>query len=933
MTHHDTPDPAGSGISSPGLPRLACLPPHADVLDWAACRLVEHYRTALPDLSHLTLIVPAAAQIARLRRLLLARAGGALLGPCITTLAGYSRMHAERAPLPTLDCKLLLADVLRQHPDLFVGHDRWALADALYALFEELSATTPELATDADRFVARIARGYGSSRLSQISAEAQTAHLLWSAYLQDTQGRNPGVAHLRALAQSFAQATPQSAIYLIGHDYFSRAESRILNHALEQGALHLWLQGPLTGRGREALTPVLHALGTPVIPDDLSAPDARAQRLLRAFDDSGPTLRERAIPGGQADSGLRLAAATSPEHEARLVDLAVRRALLTGQRDITIVTQDRRLARRLRALLERAQIPLRDESGWALSTSAAAASLGHWLDCCEQDFPFRALLDLLKSTFFDGVTSAEIGALETSIYASGTVSGLDRLIALDGAPRPQLAALRRAARLLPASNAPAQPGQDWAASLIRSLQALPLWTQWQTDAAGMVLATALQDLQAALQRQGSRLRWQEFRELLERTLEQATFILPSSGSPVRLLTLEQAQGLRCEFLILAGASAAQFPGKPSAEAVFNHGVRAELGLSNWRERLHLQLARLRALLHAAPQILISYAPEKEGEPAQPCPWIEALLALGVLTPDTELPRLANEPGVEIAAVPHEMPQPQTLPTPLLPAALLPSRLSAGRHQSLIDCPYQFFARSGLCLEQPREPDEPVSRRDFGERVHTIMQGFESQVPGLPAPFGVSVTPQNRAEAQHKLTELAQAVFADDLRSRALARVWLAEFLDFIPDIADWMAARSGEWPQVEPELSLKRALTPELTLHGRADRVESRADGTHCVVDFKSGQAPKADDVINGESVQATHYALLAENCTQVEYFVIHRDRKKPIIVEGDDLQAARAGVRQRLLDIFAARTTGIPMPANGNQKTCDYCDYAGLCRRGAWHE
>ncbi|MGH8455447.1 MAG: PD-(D/E)XK nuclease family protein, partial [Stenotrophobium sp.] len=758
------------------LPRLALLPPHADALAWAAQAIVEAQRAALPDLSHLTLILPSPTQIPRLRSLLLQHAGGAMLGPNITTLSGFAGTRGAAPALPGLDCKLILANALRQYPGLFPGQDHWALADALFGLFEELSAATPELAEDEARFLARVERGYGGAGLAQVSREARAVHLLWCAYLRDTAGRSPALARMRALDAAFGGLAAQEQVCLIGFDQFNGSEARTIRLVLQRGQTRLWLQGPAQGRGRNAISILLKQLDmTPVTPE--IAADAKAQALQIAFDDSGASLHERAAVITHGDAAIRLALADGPEHEARLVDLAVRRALLAGHTDIAVVTQDRRLARRLRALLERAQVPLCDEGGWALSTSAAAASLGHWLDCCERDFPFRALLDLLKSAFFDSVSAAEIAALETSIYQARVTGGLDNYRALESAQQTLLKQLQRAARAQPAPNAPALPGQEWAAALIQSLQKLPLWMRWQNDDAGIALTAALENLHAALQRQHARLRWSEFRTLLERTLEQSTFIPQTAAGPVRLLTLDQAQGLRCRFLILAGASAAQFPGKPKAEPVFNHGVRAELGLPHWTEHLDLQLARFRALLHAAPDILISYAPEKESENAQPCPWVEALQALGMVRAESELPRLASNPQTEISSQETALPQPESAPRPQLATALLPAGLSAVSHQSLIDCPYQFFAASGLGLHSADEPDEPASRRDFGERVHLIMQAFHQQMPDLPAPFTDPVTPARCVEAETKLAELAHAVFAADLRQRVLAKTWLVEFME------------------------------------------------------------------------------------------------------------------------------------------------------------
>jgi ATP-dependent helicase/nuclease subunit B len=350
-------------VSAP--PRLLSLPPDADVLAWAASTLVQQHRAALPDLSHITLIVPAAAQIPRLRKLLLAQAGGALLGPAITTLGGFGRERSSRAALSALDCKLLLAQALQRHPDLFSGQDRWALANALFGLFEELSAATPELADDVGRFLGRIERGYGSARLAQISQEARAAHLLWQAYLHDTGRSSPAVAHLQALTTALATLAPDERVYLIGHDHFSGAEARILRDALARQSLTLWLQGPDSGRGRQTFAALLQTLAVaePVVAFERDpAPDPRARILDGAFADDGLDLRQRAAAIDGTVPGLTLVIAGSPEHEARVVDLAVRRALLAGQRDIAVVTQDRRLARRLRALLERAGVPLQDEA-------------------------------------------------------------------------------------------------------------------------------------------------------------------------------------------------------------------------------------------------------------------------------------------------------------------------------------------------------------------------------------------------------------------------------------------------------------------------------------------------------------------------------------------------------------------------------------------
>src|SRR5690606_5726489 len=91
--------------------------------------------------------------------------------------------------------------------------------------------------------------------------------------------------------------------------------------------------------------------------------------------------------------------ADDAEHEARAVDLQIRRWWLAGHRRIALVTEDRKLARRVRALLARAGLALNDTVGWALSTTSAAAALERWLEAVEESFRASPLLDVLKSPF------------------------------------------------------------------------------------------------------------------------------------------------------------------------------------------------------------------------------------------------------------------------------------------------------------------------------------------------------------------------------------------------------------------------------------------------------------------------------------------------------------------------------------------------------
>jgi ATP-dependent helicase/nuclease subunit B len=920
--------------------RAILLPPGADLADAFASDLFDRSRPQLPDLAAVTVAVPAPAAIPHLRRRLAHHAQRGLLGPRIHTLAGLAAQQPGAPPLSALECRLLLTEALRRYRNLFPGQDNARVAEALFELFEDLTLHQVEPGPDEAAFQDRLRRAYGTPPLAWLSREAQIVHTLWTAFRADSAERSPAEVHLRKLRAVFEAGGP---VHLVGIDEFSRAELALVRDALRAGRAELWLSGRTTGHDGAATAALVQALGEWGQVQFSEPPPRRPAAAGEIGPDPISALLDSAFDRGDAGvTGpwpLRIVAAGSAEHEARCVDLAVRQALLAGAGDVVVLTQDRRLARRLRALLERANVPLQDPAGWALSTSRAAAALDAWLECIEGSFRFRPLLELLKSGYAD-VDPAALDRLERElVYRKGIDGGLSALLAAAHSKPLEslLKQLKAAAFALPRDGA-ALPAQRWIEQLAQSLERIGLRERLQGDEAGAQLARLLGQLAAAFARVPLTLRWDEFRDLLDGAVEHATFAPAAARGAVRLLTLEQAVGLRCEHLIVAGATREQLPGGSKRDPFFSQSVRAELGLPDWRARQQRALARLRGALDGAQQVLVTYAAGADDEPAQASPWIEALEAqaarAGVSLRDAVLPRLAMSGACEVGDATAGPAAPQRRPAPATPRALLPEKLSATAHQALLDCPYRFFARSLLKLEAEHAPDEDPDRSDYGKRVHRILHAFATQVDDLPPPFTARIGAANRAEAQRRLEDIAAAVFAPDLQQRALAMTWSAEFHASIPGLLEWMSRRP-QLQQVQTEVELAQDLDG-LRLHGYLDRLETQLDGTRVIVDYKAGKVPREADVRCGEAVQLLHYALLDAQVGAVEYRPLRdkRDGKhEPITLEGAELAALRDAARARLRQDLVQLRAAAPLPAQGIEEICRHCDYTGLCRREDWHD
>jgi ATP-dependent helicase/nuclease subunit B len=966
-------------------PTLTCLPYGEDVLRRLAERVIHEQEHLLPDLTRITLLLPSAQVIAPLRHHLLqaaeAAGHGALLGPEIDTLAHWVRRQAgdEQPVLAPHQRELLLVEALTDHSSLYGAGSPWTLADSLLDLFDEMTARLVTLPADANTFIAQLAAAYGlpGTDHSALGAEARLVHTLWHAWheqLRASHSCDPQTDYLLKLGASLTHLPPDRQFYLAGFDHFTPAEASWLRQLLVRRQARLLVQGAAASAGDYHPGAVIHRLSIQ-LGCEIAMPEPAGDYgrcLQQAFDTFGPPLRERALaatrqfPLSPIAPRLSLFAAGSAEEEARAVDLQARRWLLEGRVRIGIVTENRRLARRVRALLERSGIVLQDAAGWALSTTSAAAVLERWLQTVEEGFAHQPLLDLLKSPFLwpeaeretklavvyrfeQGIVLKENVGRDLARYRKHLRYRQERLpadLAADYEPiYSLLEMLEQAAAPLQAllDGRPHAPAAMLAA-LQESLARLGLTDSLAQDSAGQRVLEELSRMQAAAGDSRLRLTWLEFRAWLGRTLERFNFQPKAETGQVQLLGLAQSALCRFDALIIAGAEREYLPGTNGSSPFFNDGVRAALGLSTAPERLARRYHQFRCLLEAADDVLITRRKEQDGEDVVASPWLETLQSFHCIAfdndlLDAELALLVNQPDTLVTN--RQAPLPATQPphpSTTAPPALLPKAISASGYQQLVDCPYQFFAARCLSLEPPEVIREMLEKSDYGERVHRCLQAFHSKVAGLPGPFAERITQVNRASAIRCLEDITAQVFAQDLEDNFLHRGWLKRWRERIPDYVEWQMQRAQAWRVAGTELNVEAANVSGPSLKGRLDRLDEGQGGV-AIIDYKTGRIPRDEDVEAGEAVQLPFYAALAEAgldrpVARVDYLVLDGDHVKTGgTLEDEALHDLKLGVMQRLYDLFRELNQGAAMPAWGDEGVCKHCHMAGICRREAWNE
>lgn len=809
----------------------------------------------------------------------------------------------------------------------------WALAAGVAQLSDELSwAAMDDAETFARRLQSSLDRHFRRRAARAMQPQAQLVLQLWHARRAAGDGAAAALRELQARA--VAAATP--LVYTSG---------------AEQGArISPWERAFLENYADRA--PVL------LLAADLPAALAERRLLAAAWPELAGASADQPIAArghavrGSAAAPLAIIAAGSLEEEAGAVAQQVLDWRREGVQSIALVALDRLTARRARALLERAQVLVRDETGWKLSTTSAAAAVMRWYDLVADDLYWRDLLDWLKSSFTlaGRADKAElVDAFERAIRAGGAVQGATAIrsaladLATRSATDPHdehhgradgIAAAGETLALIVGQQRAAQRAGPTLVAHLRALagalDALGMRDGLAVDPVGRRVLREIAALDAELAGSPARATLAEFRAVLAARFEESSFVDAQIDSPLAMVSLAGSTLRPFEAALLIGADARHLPSTPPELLFMSGALRGELGLPTVEAALYAQAAQLAALMATVPRVTASWRTRLGDEPNALSPLLQRLEVVAQCARGASLQASPVRAAFAVTAAPSMQPAPSAAP-------LLPSRISASESQALVDCPYRFYARRMLQLAEAEDVIELPDKRDFGEALHEVLKRFHGEWGGVDFE---ALEPRQLAAS---LRRHADRVFAP-LTERAPAMLAFARRFDGLVDgYVAWLRRHAAEgWRWKAGEAKSERPLPigggREIVLHGRIDRIDEDGTGRLQVIDYKARAVERLKSGLKlpGEDVQLPFYGLLLAGAAQCATYVSF-DRAG----EGDGgvepvappqafeelVQAVGARLRADLQRIAG----GSPMPAIGAAAVCEYCEMRGLCRRNYW--
>ncbi|EJU12985.1 helicase [Sphingomonas sp. LH128] len=545
-------------------------------------------------------------------------------------------------------------------------------------------------------------------------------------------------------------------------------------------------------------------------------------------------------------SGVRLMECTHPGEEAQAIAVLIREALETPERRVALVSPDRGLAARVVSHLERWGIEADDTAGRPLPQTAAGrlllllaevvaeqaapvpliALLVHpltgagpgrprWLENARKlDLELRgprpgaglAPLAARAEGAKLGEWWAGIEAILTPLFALGETEPLDRLLGL-------------------------------IADAAEALCGEALWG----GADGRALSAFVEELRGAAGAAGTLLDPREINAVLRDAMDRVSVRPPWGGHPrVSVYGLLEARMSRADLVICGGLVEGVWPGTAAQDALLPPAVLRALGVPGADFRIGLSAHDLAAAL-GAPEVVLSWAQRDEGGPVIPSRFV---LRVRAMLGD-QLERHIEGEAVRLARLLDDAapvaahPRPQPMPS----AEQRKVDVSVTGLDRLRGDPYQFYASAILGLHSLDGLDAEPSAAWKGEVAHLIMERWHKA--GEPA---------------GGLHAIAQGVLTEQNAHPLMRVLWwprLSAALETFETMILDAKATGREVVAVEKWGDMRHR---DVRIHGRADRIDRREDGSLAVVDYKTGQPPTGSRVQEGFALQLGLIALIARD-------------------------------------------------------------------------
>jgi ATP-dependent helicase/nuclease subunit B len=453
--------------------------------------------------------------------------------------------------------------------------------------------------------------------------------------------------------------------------------------------------------------------------------------------------------------------------------------------------------------------------------------------------------------------------------------------------------------------------------------------------------------------------FRSFVNTLEQRAAEVIFTPESHHAPVQIMGAFEASGQTFDAVWFLGADDSQWPASGRPHPLLPQLLQRKAEMPHSSAALDTWLARTvtQRIASSAPEFVFSYARQnKEGE-QRPSPLLAPVFGTNHKALSTHDLRAQLHPGESVMRA-------QDLDTLIQSSEIAPwpqDRAAGGASilKEQAACPFQAFATRRLQAKPLDRAEWGLSAMERGNLIHKILENIWS--PETPEAFRMTCLEDlKQVLAAQRLDEVLRYHISNaftGLVNENADDPWMTSYLEseqqrILVRLREWVQCEARRQPfKVERrEEELKDVHVGGLKLNLRADRIDLLPDGSHLLIDYKTGNVSAAD--WQGERMKEPQLPLYAVygNVENVSGLLFARIRAGSTGFVGRvanaqeqfqaDLTAGSALMSQPynnsmkegwqrallvLADEFLRGEASVD-PKEGPE-TCKYCPLPGLCR------
>ena len=458
---------------------------------------------------------------------------------------------------------------------------------------------------------------------------------------------------------------------------------------------------------------------------------------------------------------------------------------------------------------------------------------------------------------------------------------------------------------------------------------------------------------------GRKITFSGFLQILERRVNETTFTAESRHAPIQILGAFESSGQTFDALWFLGIDDAQWPQTGRPHPLLPVALQRRAQMPHCDSTTDTELARTvtQRIADSAPECIFSYARQnKEGE-LRPSPILAAIFH-DDLEPISST-ELRQRVGVPEAAKLSPQAEPAVIPSEIAPWPI--DRIAGGADvlKDQAACPFRACGTRRLAAQPLNRTEWGLDAAQRGSLLHAILEAVWS--PETPDPLRmVSLDDLRNVASEQRLDEVLryhiENAFQKLVRDHA-GDSWMQAYLEseqrrLLVRLRDWLSYEIARQPFIvaKREERLKDVNVGDLKLNLRADRIDELPDGSHLLIDYKTGEVSAA--AWKGERLDEPQLPLYATygNVDRVSGILFAQIRAGKTEFVGRaanaqqtvlaDLTATNSLVnqpyneemhdawRQALLQLAEEFLRGEASvdPKHGAD-TCTYCSLPGLCR------